>query len=168
MTTWQNRPSSLQDLLPSQSLSSLSRALCQSCQEQLPLLFLFAHVGFIPCQAFDDMQQVQLCPPFLPEHGPLLLAELKENSPTHSRPSLLLIQSSKFVNTLDLAWSYCASSPPPWRSVLSFICPYTPHSRKPDLSPIPLMVLPFLQFALMLFWWYFYNKYMGRRKVCNI
>lgn len=133
-TIWQNRHSSLQDSLPSQSFSSLNRALCQSCHEQFPLLFLFAHVGFIPCQAFDDIQQVQLCPLFLPEHGPLLLIELNETSLRHSRPSLLLIQSSKFVNTLYLAWSACASSPPPWPCPLSFICPYISHSIKPDFK----------------------------------
>lgn len=102
MTIWQNQPSSFHSLLPSQSFSSLNRAWCQLCHEPFPLLFLFACVGFIPCQAFDDIQQVQLCPLFLPEHGPLLLTELNENFPRYSRPSLPLIQSLSFVNTLTL------------------------------------------------------------------
>lgn len=57
----------LQHWLPFQSLSLLNKAL-RLCVI-VNFLFLLPHVDFISCQAFNDIQQVQLCPLFLPERG---------------------------------------------------------------------------------------------------
>lgn len=61
--------------------------------------------------------------------GPLFYLS---NLPTSSHP--LACSSSSMAITMSMA-----------------ICPYTSYSLKPDSSPIFLNVLPFLQYALMLF-----------------
>lgn len=128
MTIWQNQVSGLESIPVFFFFPSFNTALHQLCHEQFPLLFLFAHISFIPCQAFDDIQQVQLCLLFLPEHGPGLLIEFNRNfqgNQALSSINLIFKLHHPVMKLLFLAWSYSSSSslPRPWPNLLSLLTP---------------------------------------------